>query len=69
MTDIQDDNKPSSFPLHAATGGQVLPTGDLTIHVRINDPDYDLSAAGSDFINENDARRQWTYKNLCTPRL
>ena len=55
ISDVQNDNKPSSFPLHAATGGQVLPTGDLTIHVRINDPDYDISAAGSDFINQNDA--------------
>ena len=53
--DIQNDNKPSTFPLHAATEGQVLPTGDLTIHVRINDPDYDISAAGSDFISANDA--------------
>ena len=27
--------------------------GDLTIHVRIDDPDYDISAMGEDKIAEN----------------
>jgi hypothetical protein len=41
----------SKFPLHAtAAGDENLPQGDLTIHVRVNDPDYDLSASGEDKI-------------------
>jgi len=30
--------------------GLALPTGDLQIHIRINDPDFDISAAGEDTI-------------------
>jgi hypothetical protein len=30
--------------------GELLAAGDLTIHVRVNDPDYDLSATGEDTI-------------------
>jgi hypothetical protein len=49
------------FPIHqsgvAATttlaSGELLANGDLTIHVRVNDPDYDLSAAGEDTIATN----------------
>ena len=33
--------------------GEFLPTGDLSIHVRVNDPDFDISAAGEDTINAN----------------
>ena len=48
---------PSYFPIHA-TGilnnqlvpGTYIPNGDLTIHVRINDPDFDESASGEDTI-------------------
>ncbi len=47
------------FPIHSTGhGGNVgtvntyLPTGDLTVHVRINDPDYDISASGEDVISE-----------------
>jgi len=31
--------------------GEFLANGDLTIHIRVNDPDSDLSPEGSDFIN------------------
>ncbi|MEK9699409.1 MAG: hypothetical protein VW270_26765, partial [Candidatus Poseidoniales archaeon] len=44
------------FPVHA-TGisapigtTEQINTGDLTIHVRVNDPDFDLSASGEDTI-------------------
>ncbi len=29
---------------------ETLPNGDLTVHIRVNDPDFDISAAGSDVI-------------------
>ena len=51
-----DTNDGSVFPLHAtATGSTVdetetLGEGILTIHVRISDPDFDISAAGEDVI-------------------
>ncbi len=49
----------SLFPIHA-TGvgtnnigsGYEIPSGDLTIHVRVNDPDFDINPAGEDKINE-----------------
>ncbi len=46
----------SVFPIHATglgtwpAAGTFLPNGDLTIHVRINDPDFDVSASGEDKI-------------------
>ncbi|MEK9699471.1 MAG: hypothetical protein VW270_27075, partial [Candidatus Poseidoniales archaeon] len=51
-------NGRSVFPIHqtgmAATTGiaadEYLANGDLTIHVRVNDPDYDVSATGEDKI-------------------
>ena len=62
----------SVFPIHA-TGvssdgnsnnaddltdpGSFLPNGDLTIHIRVNDPDYDISASGEDTINQNTAAK------------
>ena len=52
-----DNSKRSVFPIHATgidqtslASGESLSNGDLTIHVRVNDPDYDLSAAGEDTI-------------------
>ena len=33
--------------------GEIIPNGDLTIHVRVNDPDFNISAAGEDSINAN----------------
>src|SRR3989338_178327 len=35
--------------------GNFLTNGDLTIHIRVNDPDYDLSAMGEDDISQNTA--------------
>ena len=53
----------SVFPIHATGIAQLEPTatdldeasetiggGDLTIHVRVNDPDFDISASGEDSI-------------------
>ncbi len=33
--------------------GEFIPSGDLTIHVRVNDPDFDISPSGEDQINAN----------------
>jgi len=35
------------------TAGEFLDTGDLTIHVRVNDADFDISASGEDVIATN----------------
>ena len=35
-----------------STDGTYLVNGDLTIHVRVNDPDFDISASGEDTIAE-----------------
>ena len=43
----------SVFPLHATAGGGFLNNGDLTIHIRVNDADFDISAAGEDVIAQN----------------
>ena len=48
----------SYFPIHSTGFGvddglAYIPNGDLTIHVRITDPDYDVSAAGQDVIEED----------------
>ncbi|ABK76806.1 hypothetical protein CENSYa_0161 [Cenarchaeum symbiosum A] len=51
----------SWFPQHAAADGE-LGSGDLTIHVRVNDPDYDLSASGEDKIAEEGNIRDNTNK-------
>ena len=58
--DTSPDNR-SIFTVHA-TGvekglldGSFLTNGDLTIHVRVNDPDFDISASGEDTINANTA--------------
>ncbi|MGH1566607.1 MAG: hypothetical protein ACRBB5_04145, partial [Nitrosopumilus sp.] len=59
--DISPDNR-SIFAIHA-TGvnddltvpGSFLPGGDLSIHVRVNDPDFDVSASGEDKIAQNTA--------------
>jgi len=44
-----NDPNGSHFPLHASADGNLL-AGDLTIHVRISDPDFDTSASGEDKI-------------------
>jgi len=57
----------SIFPIHASgmntagtdrateglQTGEFLATGDLSIHVRVNDPDFDISASGEDEIASN----------------
>ena len=35
--------------------GSFLPTGDLTVHIRVNDPDFDISANGEDVIESDTA--------------
>ncbi|QLH03505.1 hypothetical protein C5F47_08110 [Nitrosopumilus cobalaminigenes] len=49
------------FPVHATgmtdtdneiESGEFLQNGDLTIHIRVNDPDFDISASGEDEIAE-----------------
>ena len=57
--DTAPDNR-SIFAIHA-TGinddltvpGSFLPNGDLTVHIRVNDPDFDVSANGEDEIAQN----------------
>ena len=53
-------NGRSVFPLHSGaitsaldTATETIGNGDLTIHIRVDDPDYDVSAAGEDQIAEN----------------
>jgi len=53
-------NNRAIFPVHGTgitsyldTNAETLGNGDLTIHVRIDDPDYDISAMGEDKIAEN----------------
>jgi hypothetical protein len=49
------------FPVHATgiTGDigttEELRNGDLTIHVRINDPDFDINPSGEDNMDQDDA--------------
>ena len=63
---VSTPNQRSLFPIHQ-TGmsgiagletGETLGTGDLTIHVRINDPDFDISAMGEDIISTITNRTQ-----------
>ena len=58
-----NSNTPSSnsiFPVHVTgvennldSADETLGNGDLTIHIRVNDPDFDISASGSDVIAED----------------
>ena len=63
VPDDFDNNNSSSpngrsvFPVHQTgidgsldENGEYISNGDLTIHVRVNDPDFDISAAGEDVI-------------------
>ena len=55
--DERNPNGDSYFPIHSTgfdtRGGQwYIPGGDLTIHIRVSDPDYDVSATGQDTISE-----------------
>ena len=58
----QPDTSNSYFPIHSAAIGKInsvtddgyhLDSGILTIHVRVNDPDYDISGSGQDKIAED----------------
>ena len=58
----QPDTSDSFFPIHAAgigkgnsakDVGRHLDSGILTIHVSVNDPDYDVSGSGQDKIAED----------------
>ena len=43
----------SAFKVHqSAEGDTALPKGDLIVRIRVNDPDFDLSATGKDRIAE-----------------
>lgn len=44
-----------STPTAGLDSGEYLAQGDLTIHVRVNDADFDISASGEDKIAENTA--------------
>ena len=71
-TDFADsnDNSPddrSVFPIHA-TGldnvdglgtGEFLASGDLTVHIRVNDPDFDINPSGEDEIAQNVAGEEY----------
>jgi len=48
----------SHFLTYKETGGQrnLLPSHDTTIHVRVTDPDFDVSASGSDTLAQDVAR-------------
>ncbi|MDH5658868.1 MAG: hypothetical protein OEY17_05960, partial [Nitrosopumilus sp.] len=53
------DNR-SIFAIHASgintdltAPGSFLANGDLTVHIRVNDPDFDVSASGEDKIAQN----------------
>ena len=46
----------NTFSLHAsAAGDKSLPQKDVMLHVRISDPDYDISASGEDKIAQDEA--------------
>ena len=65
-SEISPDGR-SVFPIHltgmdtAGTdrsdaglqSGEFLPTGDLNVHLRVNDPDFDTSGAGENFIAQD----------------
>jgi len=58
---VSTPNGRSIFPVHqsgmdataALAAGEFLINGDLKLHIRVNDPDFDVSASGEDNINQN----------------
>ena len=57
--DASPDNR-SIFAIHESgingdlnDAGTFLPDGDLIVHIRVNDPDFDISASGEDEIATN----------------
>ncbi len=51
---------PAATPITKA--GAFLNKGDLTIHVRVNDPDFDISASGEDKIQQSVASKSGPVK-------
>lgn len=58
----ESPNGRSVFPIHQSgltDSGTVLgtdeqlPVGDLSVHIRVNDPDFDVNPSGEDSINQN----------------
>lgn len=54
----QAPDRESYFPVHPAAFGSdngiaYIPNGDLTIHIRITDADYDVSGSGQDVIAQD----------------
>ena len=43
----------TGFPEHAtASGSNLLPLGNVTVHIQVTDADYDISASGEDTIDD-----------------
>jgi len=53
LTAITDKTNPGNGLIGDATTGKTLAAGKLTVHIQVNDPDYDTSASGEDKIAEN----------------
>jgi hypothetical protein len=60
--DAANPNGRSIFPVHATgitddidTAGEELPVGDLTVHIRVNDPDFDENPSGEDAMDSANA--------------
>ncbi|MDH3341265.1 MAG: hypothetical protein OEL84_08265, partial [Nitrosopumilus sp.] len=60
LTGVTSPDNRSIFPIHATgintdltASGSFLANGDLTVHIRVNDPDFDISASGEDEIAQN----------------
>ena len=70
-------NGRSVFPIHGTavstldSAAETLGSGDLTIHIRVDDPDYDVSAAGEDQIAENttSSSNPVSYTHLTLPTI
>ncbi len=55
--DVSDPDNESFFPIHSTgfdgdSGLKYINAGDLTIHIRVTDTDYDVSATGQDTISQ-----------------
>ena len=67
-TSKKTPNARAIFPIHATgisgsyldADNETLGNGDLTIHIRVDDPDYDISATGEDQIAENTTKADST---------
>lgn len=50
-----DDSSVAGSKTIGNVEGEFIPTGNLELHIRVNDPDFDISAQGEDKIAENTA--------------